>query len=671
MKRLHGSMHRSRNHKLACTVSAAALMLGVSSAATIGLHFQDNYCGSPAYSGFPVTVTAFGIDPSGWENLLPMNTGYSSCALSSAPFGYTLNEVVDTTTSTNGLNPLPNGSLNVTWWGPTANCSGFGGYEFKPPHYNYGGPFPAGTQPTGEGEVYASFLRDGINFGPPGGPNNDQPGYYVDVTGLKTLFTNTPFVIELIASADSMETLTNAFVIDMTHSVTNSVSYPNTPPVANVGDAPWVRGQGGGLSTASGPLTNADHVYITSAQPQHVAAEFNLAGTISGFIITDQPVVSMHPQSIPVAGPGDSILLSAYAIGVPPLSLQWRLNGTPVSGATNLSYAISSVNLATGGNYDLVVTNAYGATTSQVSTVTVDRITEQSPAPNLVYDSNPANPQHNGMDLGASWQASSSDGTLTRTGVLAFVAANTNGISVPDSSGFDAPTGTVTFWMRSAGTDTSVGGVGAALVCRPSGTSSNDFLLLQTDGTPGNLYFQADANGDNSFTSKAGLSDDKWHFVALTFDQSVFGGVALYIDGALDTSSPNAGAWSWTAGKPLEFGYSSDPAWRAYNGLLADVRDYGTVLAANQIAAIYTTGALADTTDLQMQFDFTAAPGQGILMLNWMESTAVLQSAASLNGPWTDVPQASSPYAIVPAGPEQYFRYRYLPQSLVSNPYLM
>src|ERR1700733_8117846 len=76
MKRPYGSMNSSRNKKVACTVSAAALMLGVSSAATVGLHFQVNYCDSQDYTGFPVTLTAFGIPPSGWQNLTPMDTGY-------------------------------------------------------------------------------------------------------------------------------------------------------------------------------------------------------------------------------------------------------------------------------------------------------------------------------------------------------------------------------------------------------------------------------------------------------------------------------------------------------------------------------------------------------------------------------------------------------------------
>jgi hypothetical protein len=423
-------------------------------------------------------------------------------------------------------------------------------------------------------------------------------------------------------------------------------------------------------------MTNADHVYITSVQPQHVAGEFNMAGTISGFIITDKPVVSMYPQSIPVAGPGDSILLSAYAIGVPPLSCQWRLNGTALPGATNLSYAISNVTLAGGGNYELVVTNAYGAATSRVSTVTVDRIMQGPPASNFIYDSNPANPQNNGTNMEATWVASVSDGALTRTGVMSFVVGDfvggTNGISVPDSTGFDAPTGTITFWMRSAGTATTAGGTDGALFSRSLGSSSNNFVLLQTDGSPGNLLLQVGQDGSyNTFTSKAGVSDNKWHFVALTFDNTVDGGVTLYLDGALDTSSPNPAGWSWATGQPLEFGFSSDPSWRGYNGWLDDVRYYSAVLNAVQLATIQTTGALVDTTDLQMQFNFTAAPGTGVVLLTWKENSAVLQSAASLDGPWADMPQASSPYAIVPGAPQQYFRYRYVPQSLVSNPYMM
>src|SRR5579859_4387843 len=237
--------------KTACTVSAAALMLGVSHAATVAMHFQTSYCSYTNYTGFIVTAPAFGVAPGGWQNLMPMSTGYLGCALTAAPYGYTLNETINTTTSLDGLNPLPNGSLNVTWSAATANFSDFGGYvdAGQNPAYNIFTVNDVYTNKLpilfgGNDQVYCSFLRDGVNFGPPGGGNNTGGfgGYKIDITGLHSVFTNSPFVVELIAASDSMELLTNALVIDVTHLATNSVTYPNTAPVANVGDTTWIRG---------------------------------------------------------------------------------------------------------------------------------------------------------------------------------------------------------------------------------------------------------------------------------------------------------------------------------------------------------------------------------------------------------------------------------------------
>lgn len=677
-------MNRSRTKKLACTVSAAALMLGVSSAATIGLKFQCNYCGSPAYSGYQVTATAFGVPPSSWENLLEMGTGYSSC---SGILGYTLSEVIDTTTSTNGLNPLPNGSLSLTWFGPTANYATFGGYGFPPPRYQTpGGGYTTNQGPPGEVQVYATFIRDGLNFGPgESGGNNTQPGYWVDITGMTSLFPTTPYVVELMASADSMETITNAFIYSVsgdtvgmgTTNLTNTVSYPNTPPVPNVGDTTWIRGNGGGLSTGSGPITNADHIVIVSAHPAHGgsgASGYNMGGTISGAIITDEPVVSMSPQPVPLAAPGDTVQLSAYAIGVPPLSYQWRLNGTPIAGATSVAYTLTNVSVSTIGNYDLVVSNPYGVTTSKPALVGQQIV--QASAANVVLDSNPANPQNNGVNKGAAWLASSSDGSITRTGVMAFAASNTGteGVTAANSAALDNTTATLTFWMKSAGTLTSVtNGTNASLFCRP-GNKSTDFEIMQQDGTN---TLVVNGAGVGSLTSAGAVSDGKWHFVAVAIDQSVIGGITLYIDGAQDANSPfaNPASWSWPS-SALQIGYSTDSGLRAYNGQLSDVRFYGTVLSSAQISSIYSTGAVADAADLQMELAFLNAPGVDLLGLTWIEPTAVLQTATSLSGPWTSIPQAKSPYVIVvpSSSPQQFYQYQFTPHSAtnwVSNPYLM
>jgi len=372
MKRLRSDSNLPLR-KVACTVSAAALMLGVSEAASIGFNLQVDYCGMSAAYRNNITATAFGIPATSWENLTPMMTGYGDFPCDQP--GYTLNEVINTTSSAGGLHPLPNGSLSVNWSAPTANWSFFGGYDRPGPYYDFGGP----TVTPGEGEIYAGFTRDGINSGPPGGVDNTSglPPYQIDITGLKTLFTNTPFVIQLMASSDSMYHLTNAFIIDVTSLTTQSVIYANPSHPKDRNDAPWIRGHGGGLSTVSASL-NTDHVKLIGNFPQHSASldadkthSINNASCIAGFIITDKPVVTMSPQSV-AALPHYSVTLRAIAAGVPPLSYQWRKGGAPISAASGSSYDIPDVTV--GGSYDLVVTNIYGTATSKVSVVTVDRL---------------------------------------------------------------------------------------------------------------------------------------------------------------------------------------------------------------------------------------------------------------------------------------------------------
>jgi hypothetical protein len=675
MKKRNASVGSGRTKQVVCTVSAAALMLGVSEAATVGLHFQEHYCNYADYSGFVVSLMAFGIAPDNWQNLTPMETGYSTCDPLQL---YNLSEVIDTTTSTNGLNPLPNGSLTVAWSANGANFSGFAGYGGKAPSYAYDGPPPTSI-PTGEWQIYSTFLRDGVNFGVGSScGDNSQPAYTVDITGLKSVFTNSPFVIQLIAAADSMQTLTNAFIIDVTGAKTNSVIYPSTPmPYDEHGTCgQWLRGHGGGLSTASGTL-NADHIEITSNHPQHGGTGtppngFDEAGTISGFIVTDKPLVTMAAQPV-LAGQHDQITLNPCAIGVPPLAYQWRLNGIPVPGATNLTCVIANLTAGTAGNYDLVVTNLYGSTTSTVTTITDDKLT-MTTTNGLVADTNPSNPQRNGVDLGATWLASSSDGTTTRSGIMQFVAANTNQIVVQGSTNFNPATGTITFWMRSAGTDSSIGGgVGAALFDQTTNSAQyagNDFIIIQEDG--GNLFFNA-PNGTlsvNSFTSSTTISDNKWHLVALTFDQSASGSATLYVDGVLDTTSPNDNAWGLPVGSPIQIGATSDSTYRPYNGLLDDVRFYSRELTGTEIVSIYNSDSLVDTTNLQMRLNFDAAPGVGY-GLSWMLGGVVLQSATSAAGPYTDVIGATSPYNLTTTQGLRFYRYRFTNQSWISNPFQM
>jgi len=654
MKRDRLNHHNPQLRQVACTVSAAALMLGVSSAATVGFHFQCDYCSAASYSGAVVTASAFGVGVNAWESLTQMETGYG-CAAGY----YTLNQTVNTSPSDPGLNPLPNGSITVTWSAYTANVSGFGGYDRSGPHYTFGGP---NARPGNE-QVYWGFLRDGVNFGPgSSGGDNNQPGYSIDLVGLKTLFTNTPFAIQLIASADSMQYLTNAFVIDATAGTTQSVVYASTPPVSDSGDTAWVRGPGGGLSTASGAL-NTDHVQIIGNRAAHVAGKttgYNFASTISGFIVTDKPVVSMPPNSVLAIG-GDSIALSAYAVGVPPLAYQWRHNGAPISGATTTTLALNNVTLATAGSYDLVVTNNYGMDVSSPATVTLDTIATTAGS-NYVLDSNPNAAQHAGLNLGATWLASSADSSgLTRTGVMSFSASATNQIVVPNDTNFNANAGTVMFWMRSAGVADPAGNP-VALFDR-SGADGLQ-ILMNPDGT---LQAQAVSQASKAVATNP-ENDNHWHHVAVTFDQTA-GSMAVYVDG-VSISAVGGLTWNWPANQQIELGTSHN-SFQSYDGLLADVRFYNQVLSDAQIASVYSTSALANASALILRLNFQTAPVDGVT-LQWQAKDVILQTSDSAQGPYVDAPEVTSPYDAATQQAQKFYRYRgHTPRTVVSNPFLM
>jgi hypothetical protein len=442
--------------------------------------------------------------------------------------------------------------------------------------------------------------------------------------------------------------------------------------VANVGDTAWIRGIGGGLSTVSGAVSQ-DEVMIVGNRAGHAAnpGGYNHASTIAGFIITDKPVVTMAPQPVP-GGRGDTITLNPYAIGVPPLAYQWRFNGVPISGATSSNYTIAALSPAVVGNYDLVVTNNYGSTTSRVAAVTEDLLSAVT-GNNFVADSNPSNMPCVGLNQGATWLASSSDGLHSRSGVMQFVATNSTAITVAGTTNFDVSTGTLLFWMRSAGTDQNANGsYGAALFGRPFSKTTFDLILVQQDS--GSIYFNAPASGSspaNTLSSTAVVSDNDWHLVALTFDASASGSATLYIDGVLDTSGGNSQAWASLAGKPLQIGFSTDPSWRSYDGLLDDVRFYSRQLTASEIASVYNSGALVDTSTLQMRLNFDAAPGAGF-SLSWQAGGVILQSAPTVQGPYVDLPAAASPYNVSTGTGAKFYRYRgYVPKTTLSNPYLM
>jgi hypothetical protein len=68
---------------------------------------------------------------------------------------------------------------------------------------------------------------------------------------------------------------------------------------------------------------------------------------------------------------GQQIAFSATAEGTPPLTWQWLKNGTPIAGATNATYTISSATTTDSGTYRAKATNSAGSADSNALVITV------------------------------------------------------------------------------------------------------------------------------------------------------------------------------------------------------------------------------------------------------------------------------------------------------------
>ena len=246
---------------------------------------------------------------------------------------------------------------------------------------------------------------------------------------------------------------------------------------------------------------------------------------------------------------------------------------------------------------------------------------------------------HPGQNFGAGWVASSTDAIpVTRTGVATFASGAQ--IAIPANTDFNSPTGTICFWML---TGLPPAGTGMMLVDRR--TSAGMVIVL--DGTPsGGIDIQY--TGNASFAAGGYVVDGNWHHVAVTYDQSASGAVAVYVDGGLLVSQANTAAWSWPATQQIELARSHDTYWQEYDGQMDDFRIYNRVLTGDEITAIATpatSDTLLDAT-LMVRYNFDTAAGVGT-KLTW--PIGVLQiSPTGEPTVWTPVNTTTTAYPLLP-----------------------
>ncbi len=329
---------KQRLKQAALAVPAAALMLGASQAAQIGINFQDNWYGTP-YA--PMTDTsAFGIPLASWFNAPSVeNSGFT-------PF------------STNATFALPGGGTLALAWSAKNTYSLY-----------------AAIPTLGDDQVIYGYLDD------------TDYGYTVTLTGLRAFASS--FTITTIASTDNGTAFQDVNVYSKTE--TNTLQYLNNyVPSFAAGLA--------GLSTVSPPFVtlNGNDTVVIRGLPPSGTSRSCLAGIILDYTPgNNAPLIEVNPQTPPgTIFAGQSFSLSAVASGTPPLAFQWRKGGAEISGATDATYVKSGATTGDTGNYDVVVTNAYGAVTSTVAAVTITPVVQpiitKAPVSQTFYQGYPA-----------------------------------------------------------------------------------------------------------------------------------------------------------------------------------------------------------------------------------------------------------------------------------------
>lgn len=119
----------------------------------------------------------------------------------------------------------------------------------------------------------------------------------------------------------------------------------------------------------------------TNAQPAHAGNYSVVVSNFAGVAVSSNALLTVYPAPVPpsilvepldqTVYAGQTASFSVVAGGAEPLAFQWWFNAAPLPGATNATLTRSPVQTNHAGAYSVVVSNAYGAATSRVATLTV------------------------------------------------------------------------------------------------------------------------------------------------------------------------------------------------------------------------------------------------------------------------------------------------------------
>ncbi|GAA3575791.1 LamG-like jellyroll fold domain-containing protein [Snuella lapsa] len=278
---------------------------------------------------------------------------------------------------------------------------------------------------------------------------------------------------------------------------------------------------------------------------------------------------------------GSNVMLTADAfdsdgtIG----SVEFKVNGISIGIDTTSPYSTIHNFVNGEATVEAIATDNEGATSSDIITLFIGNISSTLQA-------------HYLLD-GDFTDSSVYNRTITNSGVTFTTdaakgqVANFDGASYLSISQYEGELATnarsITAWIKTTASGNSIVSWGVA-----SSSTKWTFRLEST----GELRLEV---GGGYTVGSTNVADGQWHHVACTFEDDGSPNVSdvkLYVDGQLETVSPNAVTINTTNGGDVKIG--ADHLNRYFTGQLSDVRIYSEALTAQDISAM---NALPPTAD--------------------------------------------------------------------------
>ncbi len=410
-------------------------------------------------------------------------------------------------------------------------------------------------------------------------------------------------------------------------------------------------------------------IYNKALTAEEVYAHFDAVyGANVAPQIVVPPAAYTTYESLPVT-------LSVSAIGSQPLSYQWNKNGSPLPGETNPSLIIDPADASHNGNYTVTVANGAGTVTSAAAAVSVlPAPTAAVAVPGLVahypFDGNVQDTSGRGnhgttrsvgglnvsfvndAQVGSGGLKYQTDASDTANVKSAYVD-----LGVRPDLAFGLGDFSVAFWIRLPENDVPRD---LPILCNAINSANNPGYTFapafDIAGSWGWSLYGTGANDDINVYGPAGALIDKgykWYHVVHSFNRAGSGNT--YIDGRLVDSRVVTIIGNLDTGNKTSIG--QDPTGTYPESGTADLDDMGIfkrALTQLEAQSIYMAGLNRHSfVNLSVPATIGISRVGGALTITY---TGTLQSSDTVNGTYTDVTGASSPYAVPTTAPAKFYR---------------